>query len=545
MLVHDGVLYCTAGRNMFLDGGIHFLRLDPVSGKLLGEVVMDDKDPETGEDTHLAYCKKTNGNNMPVALSDILSCDGRYIWMRSQKIDFDGKRLEIGLRDVNSQPADDSHLFCQIGFLDDSYFFRSYWTYGRRVSGGYGGWMKAGRLVPSGRILCFDDSHVFGFGRKPEFMVNSSVLQYQLFAADKAVTAEAIGRLSKAEALINARSDRRNANSSDWLLRRFFPKADLSAANFPWIVDQPAITTRAMALGRDTVFVAGPANVIDERRAYRLPDDPDVRKKLKRQQEALEGRHGGLLWALAKGDGKLVARYALDTIPVFDGMAAAGGRLYVSTVDGRVLCLAGTADAPLPTVSDQPERVVWQQPEDPGYLLPPEVPKEDDFDRVARCRVIASDLGYRLIGKGKGKGQSAVALKKLDKPITGTVTFKTRMAVAARNNGLSKNGFLAFGDGTADERLVKCGARLQTKRAMIVQGALEGGKTVGASLDVPDGQAMDIVVTVDLAAQQITYSAGSVKLEAALERPMKAITHLGYAMENALIDFAPIEIETH
>ena len=114
---------------------------------------------------------------MPVALSDILSCDGRNIWMRSQKIDFDGNRLEIGLQDVDEQPAEDCHLFCQIGFLDDSYFFRSYWTYGRRVTGGYGGWLKAGRLVPSGRILCFDDTHVYGFGRKPEYMINSSVLR--------------------------------------------------------------------------------------------------------------------------------------------------------------------------------------------------------------------------------------------------------------------------------------------------------------------------------------------------------------------------------
>jgi len=327
VLVHGGVLYCTAGRNMFLDGGIHFLRLDPASGKLLGEVVMNDRDPESGEDMQLAYLKKTRGNNMPVALSDILSCDGRNIWMRSQKIGFDGKRSEIGLEDVTEQPAEDCHLFCQVGFLDDSYFFRSYWTFGRRVTGGYGGWLKAGRLVPSGRILCFDQTHVYGFGRKPEFMTNASVLEYQLFSADKTVTPDAIARIRKADSQISARSDKKNANSSDWLLRHFFRREDLTAASFAWVVDQPALTARAMALGRDTVFVAGPPNFLDERRAYRLPDDPDVLAKLKRQQEALEGRRGGALWALAKADGKLLVRYALDTIPVFDGMAAAGGSL--------------------------------------------------------------------------------------------------------------------------------------------------------------------------------------------------------------------------
>jgi len=369
VLVHDGVVYCTAGRNMFLDGGIHFLRLDPASGKLLGEVVMDDKDPESGQDMHPAYLKKTQGNNMPVALSDVLSCDGRHIWMRSQKIGFDGKRLEIGLQNVTEQPVDDFHLFCQAGLLDDSYFFRSYWTYGRRVTGGYSGWPKAGRLVPSGRILCVDDTHVYGFGRKPEFMTNSSVLQYQVFQADKAVTREAIERIRKAEAKINARSNKRSATSSDWALRRAFATEDLTAARFGWVLDQPAVTVRAMALGNETVFVAGPPNFIDERRAYRMPDDPGVAAKLALQQEALEGRRGGRLWVLAKADGKPLARYSLDTIPVFDGMAAAADRLYVSTVDGRVLCLAGGTSEKLPTAAG-PERVAWDKPEDPGYLLP-------------------------------------------------------------------------------------------------------------------------------------------------------------------------------
>ena len=58
VLVHDDVLYCTAGRSMFLDGGLRFLRLEPATGKLLGEVVMDDRDPESGQDMHLAYLKK-------------------------------------------------------------------------------------------------------------------------------------------------------------------------------------------------------------------------------------------------------------------------------------------------------------------------------------------------------------------------------------------------------------------------------------------------------------------------------------------------------
>jgi hypothetical protein len=36
-----------------------------------------------------------------------------------------------------------------------------------------------------------------------------------------------------------------------------------------------------------------------------------------------------------------LAKYRLDSAPVFDGMAAANGRLYLSLENGQVLCMAG------------------------------------------------------------------------------------------------------------------------------------------------------------------------------------------------------------
>jgi outer membrane protein assembly factor BamB len=539
VLVHDGVLYCTAGRNMFLDGGIRFLKLDPSTGRLLGEVVMDDRDPESGEEMHLAYLKKTPGNTMPVALSDILSCDGRQLWMRSQKIGFDGRRREIGLLPADAQTPEDFHLFCQIGFLDDSWFFRSYWTYGRRMTGGYGGWYQAGRLVPAGRILCVDDRRVYGYGRKPQYMVNASVLEYQLFAADKAVTAEAIRHVRQAERAMNQRLLQKNASSSDWLLRHFYPPKDLTAAQFAWTLDQPAVVARAMAVAGGTVFLAGPPDLVDERRAYRLPDDPDVKAALERQAEALEGRHGGQLWALTKADGKPAARFALDTIPVFDGMAVADGRLFMATVDGRVLCLAADGTGALKPLDDQPHQVIWEKKEDPGYLLPPPVPKEGDFAKVLRCSVIASDLGYRL--RAAGKKMAGLALKQLEKPVTGKVTFATRIA-APTGHGLQRNGYLAFGTGVKDADLVKCGLRFQNRRAVIIQGPVKGGTSKGAAVKAKGDKPVDVTVTVDLGAGTVRMTAGGVTVEAKLKKPMKSITHVGYAADYSLVDFAPVEI---
>ena len=370
VLVYDGVLYCTAGRNMYLDGGIRFLRLDPVTGKLIGEEVMDDMDPDSDKTMHEAYLKTMAGNNMPVALSDILSCDGKNIWMRSQKIGFDGKRREIALQDVTEQPAEDAHLFCQIGFLDDSYFFRSYWSFGRRVTGGYSYWLKAGRLIPSGRILCFDDDRVYGFGRKPEYMTNSSVLEYEFFAANKINSAEAIDGISDADGKMQSLSTRKNASTSDWRLRSFFPREDLTATQYQWTVDQPTMIGRAMTLTGEHVFFAGPPNLVNERQAFHLPDDPEVRAKLRRQAEALDGKLGGRLWAVSKKDGKTTARWALDSPPVFDGMVAAAGRLYAATMDGHIVCLSGKGPTALTRLDAGPFTTAWDHAEDPDYLTP-------------------------------------------------------------------------------------------------------------------------------------------------------------------------------
>jgi hypothetical protein len=39
------------------------------------------------------------------------------------------------------------------------------------------------------------------------------------------------------------------------------------------------------------------------------------------------------------GDGSLLSEQVLPARPVFDGMAAANGRLYLALQDGQILCL--------------------------------------------------------------------------------------------------------------------------------------------------------------------------------------------------------------
>jgi hypothetical protein len=91
VLVQDGVVTAVAGRSMFLDGGLRLCRLDAVTGQLLGEQVLDDQDPLTGDDLQ----RRVKGLNMPVALPDILASDGQRLFMRSQVMDLEGHRLTL------------------------------------------------------------------------------------------------------------------------------------------------------------------------------------------------------------------------------------------------------------------------------------------------------------------------------------------------------------------------------------------------------------------------------------------------------------------
>ena len=73
------------------------------------------------------------------------------------------------------------------------------------------------------------------------------------------------------------------------------------------------VQVRAMLLAGEVLFIAGPP--------------------------AKEDNGSPLVLAVSSHDGTELARCPLDAAPVFDGLAAAGGRLYVATTDGNVHCL--------------------------------------------------------------------------------------------------------------------------------------------------------------------------------------------------------------
>jgi hypothetical protein len=181
------------------------------------------------------------------------------------------------------------HLISSRGFLDDSYNEGTYWALSQR----WPGWdRKMGRIGVYGQLLVFDEQTVFGVH---VFYENIRVRRgfhpgtkgYRLFA------------------------------------KAYEPGRDEVAfkkAKDKWSVYIP-IRVRAMVLTQDKLFIAGPPDVVPQ-------DDPLA---------AFEGRKGGLLWAVSAASGeKLAEIQPLKSPPVYDGLIAAQGRLYMSTLDGTV-----------------------------------------------------------------------------------------------------------------------------------------------------------------------------------------------------------------
>ncbi|UCF15536.1 MAG: PQQ-binding-like beta-propeller repeat protein, partial [Phycisphaerales bacterium] len=343
VLVQNDVVHFVAGRSMFLDGGLRFYRLDARNGHMLSVNVMDDRDPETGKDLQKLQAGWI-GLTMPVALPDILSSDGERIYMRSQQFDLQGKRLQIAPDlDVAHQGREGAHLFSPVGFLDDTWMHRTYWMLGVTVNYGWRMWFEGGRFAPAGRILAFDDTTVYGFGRKPEHYAQSPIMEYQLYAANRSPDEEGPNRVLNTEKDIASKArDKREQGEGDkanWKMRKQYSAKELTAVGYQWRKEDPPLLAKSMVLTNEVLFIAGPPNLVNEEKLWDNPDDVALKEELAAQSRAWRGQRGAVLRAVDTSDGEPLAEYNLGAVPVFDGMICAGGRLYTALADGKIVCL--------------------------------------------------------------------------------------------------------------------------------------------------------------------------------------------------------------
>ncbi|MHC4167244.1 MAG: outer membrane protein assembly factor BamB family protein, partial [Planctomycetota bacterium] len=176
------------------------------------------------------------------------------------------------------------HVFATGGFRDDTWFNRTTWSMGN---------------ANHAQLLVFDENTAYG------------IEAFQSTARARPFTAGAKGYHLFATAFKRSQSAR--------LADR--KKRGRPTTSFLWSTYVP-VRGNAMALAGDVLFVAGTPDIIDA-------GDPLA---------AFEGRKGGVLCAIAAGDGGKLSEYKLESPPVLDGVAAANGRLYVSQTDGSVIC---------------------------------------------------------------------------------------------------------------------------------------------------------------------------------------------------------------
>ncbi len=342
VLIVKDTVYCVAGRSMFLDGGMSMVRLDAATGKLLSETRMARALP--GTDQTLQDVMKAR--KMPVATKDVLSSDGRVVYMKTQPFSLDGKRLQSPVFSREGQPLPQKswmvspftqrgqgvHLFSPTSFLDGSWYHRSYWIYGRGAGEVWEYWHVPGRLTAGGRIMAFDGEQVYGYSRDPEYLCNSSVLEYRLYGAK---------HTSPYREMFHRRRGRIKNDMTDWRERAKHPEEALTTVDYNWKISHPAVVVRAMVVAEDRLLVAGPPDVVDEKEMWGRSHEPVFARKMSQQAAALAGEKGAVLWLLDKRDGGKKVEYRLDSCPVFDGMIVAGGKVLIATTDGHLQCWAG------------------------------------------------------------------------------------------------------------------------------------------------------------------------------------------------------------
>jgi len=176
-------------------------------------------------------------------------------------------------------PARKPHLFTMTDFLDDTWTHRSYWIFGTKssISTGCSG---RDRKLLYGRILVHDNATVYGYGR--DVVHWSSEFEdgpYRIFARH------------------------RDAEKPHW--------------------SKPVpVHVRAMVLAGDIIFAAGAGPA-----PGKAPETQNVSPT-------------PLLLAISASDGSELTRHSIPAAPVFNGMAAAEGELFLTLEDGQLLRLA-------------------------------------------------------------------------------------------------------------------------------------------------------------------------------------------------------------
>jgi len=328
VLVRDAVAYVAAGRSTYLDGGVRLWALDPATGRIIHRTTLSGPFPD-GKDVPRDVAFFVRGAN-----ADVLVSEAGAIYMRQKRLTPSLKEEDPKVLSAKGESDVGLHVFSTSGLLDGSWYNRTFWMYSKR----WPGYQLANQAPKSGQLLCVDDKNTYGVKVFYRRNVHTTMFfpgkeGYLIFADRNSNEPQIVGEPGSRKPLAWLPQSDYDRGGGRGIWKLDMPAFGLdkmigyTRAEEPlWAVWVP-VRARAMVKAGDTLFLAGEPDVLDAKDPY----------------AAFEGRKGAELVALSAGNGKQLARRALDTPPVFDGMIAVPGRLLIALADGSLVCLAGQA----------------------------------------------------------------------------------------------------------------------------------------------------------------------------------------------------------
>ena len=323
VLVDKGVVYCSAGKSTWIDKGIFMYGLDPASGKILHKRQIESEHPkfeankDKAEKKHnrrwsqnssdyktFLHPDKSNAFSMAGGTkTDILVSNGNNIFMHQMMLDSELKPSEqMG-----------AHLFSTSHLLDDDENHRSHWMLGTadfsEVNVAYSWIVNRGggfgqKVNPYGVILAYNDDAIYGLKR------NRS--GYQVFSRKNTPFSE-----YKIRADIRTEKTKKEKGKG----KNVKPKEDFP---YQWQVNF-TMRPRAVVKAANLLIAAG--------HPKKGPNGDE--------NAPYEGRSKGTIHIINPANGKEISNLELPGSPVWDGVAVAGGKIYVSTSDGKLTCIGG------------------------------------------------------------------------------------------------------------------------------------------------------------------------------------------------------------
>ncbi len=324
VIVFNDVVYCTAGRSGFLDGGIRLYGLAPETGAVVHTGELEGPWPDISQPS---YAFHKDGYR-----ADLLTTDGTYLYMGRTALDAELNEVDVErINLIGTQRGDrleyrimpGKRLVATGGFLNDTFWNRTWWMHTRV----WPGFHYAQQAPKSGQLVVFDETAAYTVKHYVTRNRHSPMLfpgnGYLLFADD--IDNEPLFYRGEGEPAPipwepELPEETRWTIYQDAAVDKGPGFTRAHPARWTAWVD---VRVEAMTLAGDHLLIAGTPDVVPE-------NDPLA---------AIEGRMGGMLRVIRTADGKNTTEYPLSSPPVFDGLIAANDRAILCTANGQVICL--------------------------------------------------------------------------------------------------------------------------------------------------------------------------------------------------------------